>query len=245
MRASPFVIRAWILAVAVCVSSAASAQSTTLVASVAEAGSGTPLVDAEVLLPELHRIARTDWLGVAILGGVPSGLHRVRVRKLGYAAADLDLLFHDDTIGPVFMLSAEPPMLDTVRVIAVKVPLRLEPFEHRMKMGIGRFVTDAALARDGDRDLAYVVMTRFPGLTLATEADGTPHIVSPRMQCSMMQCGRCDVRVMLDDAPIPGDDFNLIRVWDLAGMEYYSGETMPVRYRVAGSECGLLLLWSK
>lgn len=220
-------------------------QSTTLVAAVAENGTGAPIVGAEVIIIDLHRTARTNWIGEAMIGAVPAGRHRVRVRKLGYAAADIELEFRGDTVGPVFMLTAQPPSLDTVRVTAEHASLRLQAFENRKRMGIGRFVTDSVLERDPDRSFAEVAATHFPGLILQTDHFGVPYIMSMRPQCSAMGCGRCAPRVMLDDTPLSRDAFDLIRTWDLAGMEYYSGNTMPVQYRIAGSDCGLLLLWSK
>jgi len=223
----------------------AAAQSTILVADVAENGTGAPLVDAEVVLLDLHRVARTNWIGEAVIGDVPAGRHRIRVRKLGYAAADIELEFRGDTVGPVFMLTRESTSLDTVRVTAERFPPRLQPFANRMKMGIGRYVTDSVFDREPDRSFAQIAALRFPGLVLLTNAMGIEYLASVRSACSKVVCARCAPQVMLDDAPLRIDDFDLIRTWDLAGMEYYSGETMPVQYRRAGSECGLLLLWSK
>ena len=76
-----------------------SAQSTTLAAGVAEAGTGRPLARAEVVIVDLRRLAHTDSLGQALIANVPSGRHRVRVRKEGHAAADLELLFQGDSLG--------------------------------------------------------------------------------------------------------------------------------------------------
>jgi hypothetical protein len=40
-------------------------------------------------------------------------------------------------------------------------------------------------------------------------------------------------------------DLDFIRTWDLAGVEFYNGASVPVRYRVSGSGCGVVLLWSR
>ena len=42
-----------------------------------------------------------------------------------------------------------------------------------------------------------------------------------------------------------GDVWNLVQTWDLAGAEFYDGTNTPAQYRVSGSMCGVLLLWSK
>ena len=55
----------------------------------------------------------------------------------------------------------------------------------------------------------------------------------------------CLVKIYLDDIELGEADDGLIRTWDLSGVEYYTGASMPARYRVSGSACGVLLLWSK
>jgi hypothetical protein len=53
------------------------------------------------------------------------------------------------------------------------------------------------------------------------------------------------VQVFLDDVKLDEEIDTLIRTWDLSGAEYYTGASMPARYRMSGSACGVLLLWSK
>src|SRR5262245_3546761 len=79
------------------------AQRSVLVVGVADS-SGKPIEGAEVILPTERRIARTNWMGEASIADIPLGKHRVRVRRLGYAAADIDLLFERDTVGATFVL---------------------------------------------------------------------------------------------------------------------------------------------
>lgn len=54
----------------------------------------------------------------------------------------------------------------------------------------------------------------------------------------------CLLRVYLDDIDLGETDAGIVRTWDLSGAEYFSGNTVPARYR-RGSGCGVLLLWSK
>ncbi|HUQ83339.1 MAG TPA: carboxypeptidase regulatory-like domain-containing protein [Gemmatimonadaceae bacterium] len=54
----------------------------------------------------------------------------------------------------------------------------------------------------------------------------------------------CLLQVYLDDIDLGETDAGLVRTWDLSGAEYYSGNTVPARYR-RGSACGVMLLWSK
>ena len=53
----------------------------------------------------------------------------------------------------------------------------------------------------------------------------------------------CLVNVYLDDISLGETDAGIIRTWDLSGVEYYTANTVPVRYR-RNSGCGVLLLWS-
>jgi hypothetical protein len=55
----------------------------------------------------------------------------------------------------------------------------------------------------------------------------------------------CLVQVWLDNINLGESDPELIRTWDLSGVEYYSGSSVPARYRNSGSACGVLVLWSK
>jgi hypothetical protein len=66
-----------------------------------------------------------------------------------------------------------------------------------------------------------------------------------RMSGSCVSTQPCLVQVFLDDIPLMPEDDWMVRTWDLSGVEYYTGASMPARYRVSGSACGVLLLWSK
>lgn len=55
----------------------------------------------------------------------------------------------------------------------------------------------------------------------------------------------CMIQVYLDNILLNDQDLDLVRTWDLAGVEYYSGPTVPAQYRRSGSACGVMLLWSK
>ncbi len=55
----------------------------------------------------------------------------------------------------------------------------------------------------------------------------------------------CLIQVWLDNINLGETDPGLVRTWDLSGAEYYTGNSVPARYRTSGSACGVLLLWSK
>jgi hypothetical protein len=281
---------------------AAQTQATTvLVVGVSDFATGHALQGAEVVFPDLGRSARTDGLGEARIPGIPVGSHRIRVRFIGYAAADTTLPFEADTTGIVFRLERTAVKLDAVEVKA-DGPSRLREFESRRLQGIGKFLTAGQLAKEGNREFGVVAMTRFPGLQVVHDGDGRPHIASTRGSCgvgsspsealragsqgggsggrgaattggsptgvpgsggsgqgastdppvgSAFSAGSCTpnkgciVQTYLDDILLDEADFDIIATWDLAGVEYYSGAQVPVRYRISGAACGVMLLWSK
>ena len=281
---------------------AAQTQATTvLVVGVSDLATGQALQGAEVVFPELGRSARTDGLGEARVPGIPVGNHRIRVRFIGYAAADTTLPFEADTTGIVFRLERTAVKMDAVEVKA-EGPSRLRDFEARRMQGIGKFLTADQLAKEAHREFGVVAMTRFPGLQVVHDGDGRPHIASMRGSCGVgsspseaLRAGSqgggsggrgaattggtptgvqgsggsgqgssaepppgtafsagsctpnkgCIVQTYLDDILLDEADFDIIATWDLAGVEYYSGAQVPVRYRISGAACGVMLLWSK
>ena len=273
------------------------AQVKTVVAvGVADAASGEPLRGAEVLFPALGRAIRTDGMGEAKLLEIPIGSHRIRVRFLGYVAADTTLQFQGDTTGIVFRLDRMAITLNPIEVKA-QASARLKDFEVRKRIGTGKYLTAVDLEKDANREFGMVAMSKFPGLRLIHDGDGRPHIASNRGSCGVASTlndalrpasktggsgGRgtaagggadqgpkgggsfddppvgtltatgscspnkaCLVQVYLDDVLLDEADFDIITTWDLAAVEYYTGSTMPVRYRLSGSACGVMLLWSK
>ena len=229
----------------------------------------------------------------------------IRIRFLGYAAADTSLEFVGDTTGVVFRL---PRVATSIEAVEIKAPSsqNLKEFEMRRTIGLGRYLTQEQLEKDSNRPFGIVAMTRFPGLQLVTDSDGRPHIASVRGSCgagtspaegilagarggggggrgaattggtptgvggsgggsgsgsgpgsggasgstrtslgSCMPSKACYVVTFLDNIQLDFADFDLVTTWDIAGVEYYSGNSVPPRYRVSGAACGVLLVWSK
>ena len=260
------------------------AQKSTLSVGVADAETGAPIAGAEIVLPELKLFARTDANGQARLNNISKGVHRVRVRFLGYSASDVQLKFEGDTTGVVFRLGKTASTISGVDITATQTPSQLKDFEIRRKQGIGRFLTADDLFPVADRDFLVVASTKFPGVTMQTDNDKQTHLVGMRGGCgaegSMMSTTRgvdrigqeagpkkkmgmrdgyedgkldgacessrpCVMQIWLDNINIGESDPALVRTWDLSGVEYYTGNTVPARYRSSGSGCGVLVLWSK
>jgi hypothetical protein len=144
----------------------------TVVAGVADAETGQPLEGAEVIMVSLHRLARANAMGEAAVPEVPRGVQRVRVRRLGYAPAEVDLAIAGDTTGAVFRLQRTPVQLGTVRVESEWMPPRMRDVAVRRKQAIGRFLTDTDLDKDRDRDFHLTMTTRVPGLRTVIDSYG-------------------------------------------------------------------------
>jgi hypothetical protein len=216
-----------------------------LVAGVADAETGAPLEGAEVILLSEHRLARANALGEAVLTGVPRGVHHVRVRLLGYAPAEVDLAFQSDTTGAVFRLPRVAQTMRGVRVEAEWIPPRMRDVEARRRQGLGRFLTDEQLDKERDREFSLVVTSHFPGLTMATGRDGRRRVARLSASATMGGLSTCYVSTYLDDVYLGDEDSDMVRTWDLAAVEYFTGASVPVRYRTRDYGCGVLLLWSK
>lgn len=217
----------------------------TLVAGVADAESGEALEGAEVILPRLYRIGRTNSMGETAIVSVPHGVQRVRVRRLGYAPAEIDLAFSGDTTGAVFRLERTVTQLGAVNVEAEWMPPRIRDVEMRRRQGVGRFLTEVELEPDKDRDFAVAMTTRFPGLTTVGDAQGHRYLATTTGSSTLTGVAACYVTIYLDDIEVPREETHMIRTWDLAVVEYYTPAQVPARYRTKSYKCGVMLLWSK
>ena len=221
------------------------AKTSTLVAGVADAETGQPLEGAEVILMNVHRLARANGMGEATLSSIPIGVQRVRVRRLGYSPSEVDIAVSGDTTGAVFRLQRTAAQLGVVRVEESWVPPRMRDVEARRKRGIGRFLTETELDKDRDRDFHLAMTTRFPGLKTLIDNNGNRVLASSRDNLGMTGVSPCYVTVYLDDLVIDRKDADMVRTWDLAAVEFFQAAEVPARYRTNPYGCGVLLLWSK
>jgi hypothetical protein len=220
-------------------------KTSTLVAGVADAETGQPLEGAEVLLTNVRRLARANGMGEATLSSIPYGVQHVRVRRLGYSPAEVDLAMSSDTTGAVFRLRRVPTELGAVHVEASWVPARMRDVEARRKRGIGRFLTEADLDKERDRDFNLMMTTRVPGLKTLIGSDGNRVLASTRDNLGMTGVSPCYVTLYLDGMIIDPKDSELVRTWDLAAVEFFQPAEVPVMYRNKPYGCGVVLLWSK
>lgn len=258
MRVFPLVALATLLAPA---AKRADAQhASTLVVDVADEESGTPLVGAQVRVPELGRFARAKTMGVATLPRIPEGVYHVEARFLGYEPTTAPVLFRgDDTVEVVLLMRRATQAMDTVRVHADRVAARLEQFEFRHKLGFGHFLTQAQLDRDAGRQLANVLSSRLPGVQIVWDVVANKNVVTSARGATDLTDKPCPVVIVIDGIPTIDPDIDAIRPSDLAGVEFYDAANVPAELRVnaapmsgaggaahgANAVCGVLALWTR
>ena len=216
-----------------------------LLVGVGDVDSGQPLAGAQIWLRSLGRLGRGNGMGEVTFHGLPRGPMHITARMLGYEPMDIDVLLSgSDSVEATLLMKRAMTALDTVRVTATAIPRGLEEFAGRRAQGLGRFLTESDLASARDRELGSLLVTRIPGLTMRTDADGVRHLLSTRASGSM-GTANCEPVIFLDGWPLLDNDLGFVRIDELAGVEWYSGESAPIKYRRPGYGCGVLLLWSK
>jgi len=87
-----------------------------------------------------------------------------------------------------------------------------------------------------------------PGAATVTGAGSGARQTAQEAATSQSSCFSdhpCHVKLFLDDQPVAESDINIVRTEELYGVEYYANGAAPPRYRVSGSACGVILLWTK
>ncbi len=161
-------------------------QGSTLIVGVANVKNGAPITNAEVVITDQARRARTDWMGEARFADVPAGAHEVRVRRIGFSTSDVRVAVKGDSSSVVFMLEEAATALDTVRVMAERLMIESHRlFERRKTKGLGRFLDEDALSKEGTRDFPLVAVAHFPGLMLITGRGGQWSLASREGSCGV------------------------------------------------------------
>jgi hypothetical protein len=229
---------------------------------VRRASDQAPVAGVEVWLPAIGRRATTDTTGVFSFDTLPAGPTLVQTRRVGYLVQrDTLTLAAGKEIRRDFVLDAQATLLDTVRTLANRmkyVSPMLQGFEERRAQGAGHFITEEVFRENDERNLASVLLSRVPGITLLPAPHGGSAIVSTRKPCGehpFLSCKPCFVTVFLDGALLydasfengpPPPDASRFRNAELAGAEYYGGGgSVPAQFNRTSSGCGTLLLWTR
>jgi Carboxypeptidase regulatory-like domain len=143
------------------------ARGATFVGVVVADSSHAPLAGADVSLPELGKSAVTDSSGAFRIGGIPSGEHRVSVRRIGYGAADAHLTFTGFATVERRVVLGHAVTLETMAVTARASDRTMPRFEDNRRVGLGHF-------------LARAELEKYTGMKLGTALDQLSDLATMR-----------------------------------------------------------------
>ena len=260
---NPLRIGLLILAV-LCLSSSSAAQSVFLGSVITDIEPSPPLAGAEITIPMLNLAARTDSLGRFLFKGIPKGVFRVNIRRVGYNAIAINARFSgSDTLAADFALTPVAVSLDTVNVQGTaKQHGKFLEFEDRMTHGGGAFLTRVDLEKERERQLGEIV-ARLPGVRLnrygaesavaSSRWNGGPGRGGDAMDRRKGAPRGCYAQVYVDNVRVFGSEvgealfnINSLPPSTIQGIEYYPtrAET-PIQYASYRAECGTLLIWTR
>jgi hypothetical protein len=247
-----------------CVSSGIAAQSVFLGTVSADGQPAPPLPGAEITIPVLNLAARTDSLGRFQFHGIPQGVYRVNIRRVGYNAIAVNARFSGkDTLDADIALTVLAVTLDTVSVRAGENQhLKFLEFETRRAHGQGSYLTRADVEKETDRQLGEII-AKIPGIRL-NRYGGESAVASARFTGGVARGGdamdrrkgaprACYAQVYVDDVRVFGADpgeslfnINAIQPSSIQGIEYYpSRAETPIQYASYRADCGTLLIWTR
>lgn len=259
-------LRAWVLiSLAMpCVTSGIAAQSVFLGTVMADGEPAPPLPGAEITIPNLNLGARTDSLGHFQFNGIPKGVYRVNIRRVGYSAIAINAQFSGkDTLDADIALTVLAVTLDTVSVKGDENQhMKFLEFESRRAHGQGSYLTRADISREQARQLGEIV-AKIPGIKL-NRYGGESAVASARYTSTVTRGGdamdrrkgaprACYAQVYVDDVRVFGSDpgealfnINTIQPSSIQAIEYYRSRTeTPIKYASYRAECGTLLIWTR
>lgn len=146
-------VRVTLVAVAVwgVTSGTAVTQQATVSGTVVADSTAIPLPAAEVLLETTMYRARTDHRGRFRIGGIDVGRYRLTARAVGFRQVTVDLVLGPgDSLEVDFTLRGEAVSLAPLEVTAAaprRVSAKMAAFDERRRLGFGRHLTRADLAR--------------------------------------------------------------------------------------------------
>jgi len=180
------------------------------------------------------------------------GTYMLYGEALGYrSSVEGPILMGEDQVIPaVFRLDPMPLVLDSLRVEAQskRFSLVMSGFYDREKTGLGHFIgPDKILERLEARYISDFFWG-VPGIRLMPKDNMAGSGYVPMMRAGAASRGFCLPDVYLDGIPQPGaeDLDEIIMPYDIEAIEVYrSASEVPARYTSAGSNCGVILIWSR
>lgn len=243
-----------------------SADSTQIAIVVANAATRTLLENVEVVIGDRERVMRTDYVGEVSFFQRRNTVLKVSVRLTGYAPMDTSIQVGNvDWIHVTLLLETRTQQLPAATVTAAApAPLssNLAGYEKRKAENKGRYITPEQLHESHDRRLVELI-ERIPGVRLDAAPGGqviplarsgptsfvkggnlTPNQASGRDGAAAGP-GYCEVAVFIDGMFMKDPDLGSFRAPGYAAVEFYTASNIPPEFKRPGTQCGVLLLWTR
>jgi TonB-dependent starch-binding outer membrane protein SusC len=191
----------------------ASAQErTTVTGTVTEAGTGTPLRNAQVTIPGLNVSIPTDQNGRFTLR-VPRGTFTLRINMIGYKSGVQQLVVADQPMTANFALETDPLGLDELVVVGYGEERR------RNLAGAVSSLRPEAAKEIPVTSINQVMQGRMPGVQI-TQNSGTPgSAISVRVRGSSSISGGNEPLYVIDGVPVTQGDYSAITQVSFGGQD--------------------------
>ncbi len=218
---------------------------------------GRGLVGVEAMVEGHDRTTETDSLGRYRLVGLPVGTARLRFRRLGYAPVERTIVLEEGQAAVLDLVMTRVTALEDVEVRGLPAD-HIPGFAERQLRGSGTFFNREDLARLGGGSLADLLRTvRGARMAPIRRACGGGWALGNMRGAGASQGTlACFATVIVDglvyfnggatafcEVPDLSREF---AIQDLAAVEYYrTSDGLPPEFRRHGSDCGVLVLWSR
>ncbi len=215
-----------------------------------------PLAAAEVTLKGHGATvtARTDSAGDALFSRLRAGLQQATIRRVGFAAAAVDLRVGEGENVLIVRLDRATATLDAVRIVSSRLTTaRLDDFETRRLRGDASAVISREEIEKRDPIALSQLLRRVPGLRVA-DSLGSTVAKSTRGQ-KMSRSGTsqglvdCVMRITVDGVVMPPlSNIDAIVPKTVHGIEIFSGPArLPVQMGGLRTDnwCGVIAIWTR
>lgn len=190
---------------------------------------------------------RTDAEGRFTLGNAPLGTRMLEVRALGYYPDRRQIDVIGDAPALNISLSTFKAVLDTVKIMARRLPNGPDDggFVQRMKMGQGKYITEQDMLRFPVTNTSDV-FRRIPGLRFSLDSLGQPKY---QMRGAFEEY--CDPQIFIDGRNMSifggstADIDDSVFPKEVRGIEVYTEATVPPQFSSGLNGCGAIVIWTK
>lgn len=216
-------------------------QGTAMLSGVVRDTLGKPLADAEIVVVGVGLSARSSSDGVFAVFGIPPGVRRIVVRRVGYeqVVTDISIEAGADARMDVDLFPAMTQLAEVVVTEDRPVPGPMMEFERRRKTYNGTFMSEDEIARRkplrstdlvrGISGVSVKAATRGPGFLIWMGSGGVS----------------CRPAIYLDGIPTSEATLDNFPAQDMVGIEVYrKAYDAPPPY-LSTSGCGVVAFWSR